>query len=112
MREGGSSARGVTGGCLAAVSGLAVRDVEILKDVARTQRVQLAVARWGLGACGRVCGRRVRLRGVRRRGEWDSGSWAYRALWQRCVRVMRTISVQSLCLAVRGIGWEGWFPGP
>jgi hypothetical protein len=74
MREGGSSARGGTDGCLAAVSGLAVRCVGILRDVARAQRVQLAVARWGLGACGWVCGRRARPRGVRRRGEWDSGS--------------------------------------
>jgi hypothetical protein len=76
--------RGGTGGCLAAVSGLSVRHAKILKDVARTQRVQLAIARRGLGACGRACGRSVRPRGVRRRGGWDSGSWM-RARWQRCV---------------------------
>jgi hypothetical protein len=105
MREGGSSVRGGTGGCLAAVSGLSVRHVEILKDVARTQRVQLAVARRGLGACA-VSGRAVCGVGVG--GILDPGC----LLVGSVVWVMRTISVQPLCLALRGIGWEGWLPGP
>jgi hypothetical protein len=33
-------------------------------------------------------------------------------LFGSVVWVMRTISVQPLCLALRGIGWEGWLPGP
>jgi hypothetical protein len=114
MREGGSSVRGGTGGCLAAVSGLPVRRVKIQRCDARSAcaagNSRAGAGRVWAGVWPRCPAALCAV--VGRVGFWIQDACSWLVARGSVVWVMRTISVQPLCLALRGIGWEGWLPGP